>query len=101
MTTFVIVLAVLGIIADHLTTVRALGLGGRELNPVARWLIAKWSHWAMLLFVIVMMGGMSWFLCAIGSPGGAKLFLALAGGLKLVAGYRNWRVGNRIKEKQS
>lgn len=44
-------------VIDWILTCAIIENGGRELNPVMRWVIARGGHWAMLAVKLLVMAG--------------------------------------------
>ena len=70
MTALLVLFALLGQVADILTTIAVLDKGGREVNPITRWVMDKagdswwaWKFGAMLLVALIAVEiGATWVL---------------------------------------
>ena len=95
-------IAVLGTLADWYTTERGLGLGLREANPVARYLMDQTGSVfaATVLADGAILGLASWGFYALGGTDAVRLFLYVAGGMQLVAAGLNWRLIRKRLEKR-
>jgi hypothetical protein len=102
------IFVVLATIADWWTTQRGVRkYGFREANPVARFLNEKLGgRWwlSALVLDLVLLGGFSWGLIAIGcSLNTVAAFLAIAGAVQSAAAIANYRLLRRaaLKARES
>ncbi len=100
---------VLGLVADYVTTTRALGVGGQEQNPYAVWLMRHLGDKLGLFVAVFLINGLAYtgvwlmFTCLMGRLRDFDVMVvAVAVPVILILGYRHWihALHNHMRRKE-
>lgn len=87
---------------DVATTARVLALGGRELNPLARWCMAQVQHWGLpqVWGLVLLKAAITAVLAllSVRGLGDARAVALVTAGTAAVALW-NWRVARQLERQ--